>query len=66
MKWINFDEEKPLDREYVLAVTSEDEMLVAYFDKDWSNCLCQCDGYIKIFNITYWMSLPDLPSRLKR
>lgn len=62
MNWINFDEIKPLDKEHVLAVTSDDEMLIAYFDKDWQHCLCQYEGNIKIFNVTHWMSLPELPN----
>lgn len=64
MEWINFDEVKPKDGEYVLSVTSEGVMEVMYFDKDWQNCLCQYDGYVKVFNITHWMPLPEPPKEM--
>ena len=62
MNWINFDEVKPEDGQYVLSVTSEGVMEVLYYDKDWSTCLCLYDGAIKVFNITHWMPLPKPPS----
>lgn len=62
--WVDFDKEKPMDGQYVLAVTSEGEMEVLYFDEDWPNCLCQYNGNLKVYNITHWMSLPKLPNTI--
>ena len=65
MEWINFDEVKPNDGQYVLSVTSEGIMEVMYFDKDWCNCLCQYDGLVKVFNVTHWMPLPEPPKEME-
>lgn len=61
MNWINFDEVKPADGQWVLSIDSEGEMETMYYDKDWENCLCKYGGNLKTFNITHWMPLPEPP-----
>ena len=63
--WINFDEVKPDDGQWVLGISSEGEMEVYYYDKEWESCLCSCGGLCKTFNITHWMSLPKPPEELR-
>ena len=55
MNWINFDEVKPADGQWVLSIDSLGEMETMYYDKNWENCLCKFDGNLKTFNITHWM-----------
>lgn len=61
MNWINFNEVKPADGQWVLSINSEGEMETMYYDKDWGNCLCKWGGNLKTFNITHWMPLPEPP-----
>lgn len=61
MNWINFDEVKPADGQWVLSIDSEGEMETMYYDKNWKHCLCKFDGALKTFNITHWVPLPNPP-----
>ena len=59
--WVNFDETKPADGQWVLSIDSEGNMETMYFDAKWSSCLCKYHGNFKTFNITHWMALPKPP-----
>lgn len=59
--WFNFDEDKPDDGQWVLAIDSEGNYETYYYDKNWGNCLCKYGGNFKTFDITHWMSLPMPP-----
>lgn len=59
--WINFEEVKPSDSQWVLCIDSSGKMETMYYDKKWENCLCKYDGNYKVFDITHWMSLPKPP-----
>jgi hypothetical protein len=61
MDWINFDEIKPADGQWVLSIDSQGEMETMYYDKNWEHCLCKFGGNLKTFNITHWMPLPEPP-----
>lgn len=62
--WYDFEKQKPVHGDCVLGLSSDGEMRVYQYSDEWPSCLMQYGGNIKIFDITHWMPLPQLPAEV--
>ncbi len=53
-EWISVEDALPDDCEWCLATGSDIEMEIVFYDL--------CDGWREDYDITHWMSLPELPN----
>ena len=59
--WISVKDRLPDEKQEILTINSEEKMEVCFYEKEWEGIFQQCDGLIKIFNITHWQPLPEPP-----
>lgn len=64
-KWFDFEKQKPVHGDCVLGIDTEGQFDVYQYSEEWSGCLMKYDGIVKVFNITHWMPLPELPKEDK-
>ena len=62
VEWFDFDKQKPVHGDSVLGIDTEGKIEVYQYSDEWSSCLMQYGGNIKVFNITHWTFLPKPPT----
>ena len=60
-EWISVEDRLPEDNETVLTIDTESKMEVCFYQTEWKGVFQRYCGFVKIFNITHWMPLPEAP-----